>query len=356
MRWWRWLLVVVGCAIVIMVALRFLGPTIGERVAQRGQTKQADCQSNANPVFTAGFTDLEAIRSVAPIGGVTVGSPARSYIQVEGDTADTRSLAPVYAPTDATVEGIVYARRNPDDPTAPGEYRLDLRVSCEVTIHFDHLDDVVASLKSLTPSEPADNTREAVRVDVPVRAGDVLGHSNGTTQAGTWDFYLLNTAVTVPHVNPARWQWEQTTIADCPYDYFTEELKDQYYAAFRSQDGQPLESPDCGSPSHDVAGTASGGWFQGESTNASGRWLEIGNVNGKVELVVRNAGTHELSIRDYDTTTMPENLTIGQDACYTDRSNWAFVRLDTDTQLSLASGTGSCPTDFPAAQAEAWVR
>lgn len=190
-----------------------------------------------------------------------VGSPARSYIFVKGGESVNRSSATLRSPAEATLEGVVFARRDPNNPQAKGEYRLDFRVSCEVTFHFDHLDDVSEEIKKLAPSQPADNTREAKSTSLRLKAGDIVGKSDGTDQSGGFDFYLLNSAKSVAHINPKHWKWEQTTIADCPYDYFQSELKQKYYDMFRSQDGSTLPEPNCGSVSHDLINTAAGGWF-----------------------------------------------------------------------------------------------
>ena len=318
--------------------------------------KQMNCESNKNPRFSSEFTDLSKIQHLAPIGGIMVGSPARSYIFLKEGAADT----PIYAPTDAILEGIVYAKRmdpnNPNASIAKGEYRLDFRVSCEVTFHFDHIDTVNDEIKKLWKGEPIDNTREAQRINFKVKAGDLLGYTNGTDASRGFDFFLLNTSKVVSHVNPERWQWEQTTIADCPYDYFTEDLKTKYYNAFASQDGKKLIVQNCGSISHDVAGTASGGWFQENSKDTQGKWLEIGNINGKVEMTIRESGSYNFAIRDYQPAIMPEKLAVGNSTCYSGEGNWAHIKLLSDNKLAVVKGSGNCPADFSESMSELWER
>lgn len=323
----------------------------------RTTAKQSGCEKNASPVFTAGFANLTQLKHIAPIGGVMVGSPARSYIVVKGAETPDREMATLFAPTNATLEAIVFARRDPSNPNAPGEYRLDFRASCEVTFHYDHLDDVSPAIKALAPNTPADSTREAKPVSLEIKAGEIVGYSDGTQQAGGFDFYLLNTDKNAPHINAKRWTWEQTTIADCPYDYFTKELKSQYYEMFRSQDGANLVKQECGSPSHDIAGTASGGWFLSESdTDSQGQWLELANINGRTELLHRDSGNHKFSVRDYQTKTLPDALTVGKAVCYSGGGKWAYVSVDSNNQLSLVRGTGSCPTSYPTVNVEKWYR
>jgi len=310
-----------------------------------------NCQSNPNPVFTANYVELSKIKHLAPIGAINAGSPGRAYLFAKDDIKD---MAALYAPTDATLEGIVFARRDPNNPNAKGEYRLDFRVSCEVTFSFDHLDDVIAEIKALAPTEPANNTREAKSVSFPVKAGTLVAYSDGTDLSKGFDFYLINKSKEVSHINQKRWEWDQAKYADCPYDYFVDDLKTQYYGMLKSQDGQKLSTQSCGSPSHDVAGTASGGWFQGDSTTF-GKWLEIGNQNEKVEINFRNIGDAYM-IRDYKPKVLPENLTVGNSTCYSDNGKWVYVKLDSETQLSVVKGTGVCPSVFPANNIEEWER
>ncbi len=352
----RKVLLLVALPLVIIFLLIATRLVMGPK--NQGGTNQArkvtNCQKNTNPVFSANFVELAKIKQIGPIGGVMVGSPARSYIFVNGAETNARQTATLYAPTDAVLEGIVFARRDPSNPNAPGEYRLDFRASCEVTFHFDHLDDVSPAIKALAPATPAATTKEAKPTNLTVKASETVGFSNGTNEAGSFDFYLLNQDKKAAHVNPERWTWEQTTIADCPYDYFAATLKAQYYSLFRSQDGSA--ATDCGSPSHDIAGTASGGWFQGADTDMSGQWLEIANVNGRTEILLRAAGSHQFSIRDYRAKILPDALKVGASQCYSEPGKWAFVRVDADSQLSLSRGAGSCPAAFPNANVETWQR
>lgn len=363
------LLLIVGFVLLTAAALIILPRIFGNnspkennpvgQIIQRvagGDDPRANCQSNPSPKFTADFTDLSKIQHLAPIGGVMVGSPARSYVFVKEDVTGT----PIYAPTDATLESMIYAirrdPRNPDDKKAKGEYRLDFRVSCEVTFYFDHIDRVTDEIKNFWKGGPIENTRENQNVNFKVKAGDLLGFSDGTDMSRGFDFFLLNTSKKVPHINPARWQWEQTTIADCPYDYFVDDLKSKYYNAFASQDGQKLQNPSCGSPSHDVAGTASGGWFQGDSKDNQGKWLEIASQNGRVEVNLRESGSFGFSIRDYSPKIMPENLTVGNATCYAEQGKWAYIKLVAESQLALAKGSGTCPASFPQNLSETWER
>lgn len=322
----------------------------------REEDQPRNCKNDPNPVFTHPFTDIEKIEQLAPLGSINAGSPGRAYVFIKGKYNEPHQKVPIYAPTDATLEYIVYARRDPNNPTARGEYRLDFRVSCEVRFTFDHISDISDKLMAYAPSEPANNTASNKSISVPVKAGEKLGETDGAMRNGSWDFILINESKNVSHINPKRWDWEQTTHADCPYDYFTPELKSAYYAKLRAIGGEELNPLNCGSPSHDIAGTASGGWFQKDSTNMKGMWMEIGNATKKSEINIRKDGRNFFSVRNYKTRPFPDQLTVGKSACYVEENKWAFIKVDSDSQLSLATGSGNCPNAFPSYKTELWER
>lgn len=167
-----------------------------------------------------------------------------------------KGLALIYAPTDAVLENIVYARRG--GPSTLGEYGLYIRLSCDMIILFDHIDKVSDELKE----------------KYYAKIGETIEKSTG------WEF---------------------------------------------------IPAEDCGQLSRDKSGTISGGWFKGESTDTKG---------------------------DYSPKIFPGDVKVGEEVCYFDQNQnrWVFVKLVSDNQLSLARGTGSCPTSFSESQFEVWER
>jgi len=307
------------------------------------------CKSNTKPIFTSAFTDFSKIRYFTPIGGVNVGSMSRSYIFVKTDESGNRMSAPIYAPTDATLFGIVYAYRGNKASGARAEYRLDIVVSCEVTFSFDHIAEISDRLKPFAPSTPANDTRGIGGLSVPIKAGELLGYTGGG------DFLLFNYAKEVPHINPSRWTSEHNKYTDCPYDYFTEDLKKQYYAMFASAGGEKSDNPTCRSASRDVAGTLSGGWFQGDSTDGRGSRLYLASDYSRVDLVIDKDALPRFVIRDEKPSVKPEGVKMGGNVCYSDGINHAFLKLLTETQMAVGIGLGGCPSQLPA-EYETWVR
>ncbi|MFC1662984.1 hypothetical protein ACFL04_02320 [Patescibacteria group bacterium] len=323
---------------------------------EQGQAEQASngniedkvinsgCVSNPDPVFTSAFMENDKINEIGPIGAIDGGSHGRSYIGVaEGSQTE------VYAPTDATLEAIVYAKRGPD--VDYGEYGLWFRASCEVTFLLDHLDRVSDDIFQYAPTEPSESSAVAEYVSISVKAGELIGYTDGTELARTYDFLLLNTAKLASYINPARWNWDQNTVADCPYDYYTDELKSFYYSKLRQPNA---DDGNCGNPSYDVAGTAAGGWFQDNDTDTNGRWLTFGTYTSFVGLAIRQDGARDFSVRDYDNILKPEDMKTGDEQCIAYNDNWAYAKLVNENQLDVATGAGACPSVYP--NIESWTR
>ncbi len=316
---------------------------------------EKNCVSNTNPVFRAPFTDITKIRSISPPGGIAVGSQSRSYVSAKAFENGSYPDVPIYAPIDSTLEGITYAMRG-SSPKGRPEYRLDFRASCEVTYSFDHIPYVIDKIKNAGPTAPANHTRTGAFVSIPVSAGEFIGYTDSIFVSG-FDFFLLNYAKEVPHINPSRWTSEHNTHADCPYDYFPDELKTLYYSYFASAGGTKQDNPACRSASRDVAGTLSGGWFLGSSTDMQGSRLLVGSDFGDfVDLVIDRENQPRFSVRDYNGKN-PEYVKAGDTVCYfdADRNIHAFLKLLTDTEMGADIGPGVCPGSFPTSH-EVWVR
>lgn len=353
-RHWKLLLMVFGIVIVLavgtIIGLKALKDSqSGERIEQ---VVEPGCKK---PEFTHPVTDLSKVDAIVKLGGVTCGSPARSYITIkEGEV-------PVYAPGDMTLETIVYARRGGSETN--GEYGLYFSAGCNVTVLLDHLDKVSDELKTLAPQQPAESSRTELgtRPNKKIKAGTLVGYSDGTPQARTFDFLVMDRSKVVEHINPTRWEWDQSKYGVCPYDFYTPDLRESFLAkvgymnegVFTAEDG-------CGIPSQDVTGTLSGGWFKGASTDTKGEFLGIGQNAVKVELAIRRDGSlGTFSLQDWTAgKKRPKDVKVGEEICYSDQGSnlWAWIKNIGDNEISFAKGSGKCPAAFPESQAEVWER
>lgn len=337
-------LIIIGIAVFVIAALIIL--LLSRKITRSGDS--GNCQSNPSPIFTTDFTDLEKISNFRPLGSNQAGSTGRGYMVVKDGME-----APIYSPADAILETIIYAPRGPD---TPAEYGLYFKVSCEVTFLFDHIDKISDKIKEFAPKEPANSTRTELGTHpgVVIKKGELLGYSDGTPLAHTFDFLLMNKSKSAPRINQKRWTWEQALYSQCPYDYFTKELKDKYYAKIgdisrMSGVDSFIPVKDCGGPSHDTAGTASGGWFKGDSTDYKGDYLAVNKYLETVEVTLRKDGNREVSVSDYSPKVWPQDIKAGNEVCYQDSNGnmWAYVKLISENQLTFAKGFGSCPASFP---------
>lgn len=312
------------------------------------QTKENDNrnQESANclPVFSREFTDFSKISAFGPIGSITGASRGRSYITViQGETV------PVYAPMDATLVAIIYAYRGPDEDH--GEYGFKFDTKCGITFLLDHLDSATEEMKKYAPALPARTSASNDNLAIMVKAGTLLGYTNGTSQARTFDFLVIDNNKKASYINPARWQWEQSLYAICPYDFYTNELKQKYYQKIGLPANTSLiKSGDCGHISYDIPNTISGGWFLTDgATDIKGEFMLIGERLGVVDLVVKNDSEFRVvRISDYRPIKLPKDVGIGRSVCYRGFDNdWAYVNLVSANSIQLASGKGDCPVAFP---------
>lgn len=351
--------------IIIIIALLLVGGFYLVKARQKASNSSSEKVSFENtssasgscdagmPRFTAAVTELDKIDAFGPLGGVSGGSPGRSYIGIKKGNE-----VAVYNPGEAILETIVYARRGGGG--TPGEYGLYFRAGCDITYLLDHIDRVTDEIKALAPQEPAQSsaTQYGTQPNKTIKAGVLLGYSDGTPLAHTFDFLVEDKSKKAYHINEKRWDWSQTVYSVCPYDLYPADLKAKFYALLGTpSDSGLIKAGSCGGPSQDVDDTASGGWFQGDSTTTKGQWLAIGKELNTADLAIRDSGNIGFTLKDYAPKILPDKLTPGNQVCYSGYSNnWAYLNLLSKTQLSLATGTGKCPSSFPSSQAEVWER
>lgn len=142
-----------------------------------------------------------------------------SYIGTDG------ANVPVYAPAALTL--------NAGSHYVGGPYTIEFLASCEVTVRFGHITAPVDRIKNLLPSEPGNSSATQYLTPLKFAAGELVGYTTGTSQAGNWDFGVYNSATSNRYAGDPDWGWSTTyTTAVCPFDYFTSGLKSEYVAKF----------------------------------------------------------------------------------------------------------------------------
>jgi hypothetical protein len=321
---------------------RATGQKVEEKPASKVAESKKGCKSNKDPVFKAEFTDRSKILYIKPLADTQAPSVARSSIAVKEG-----SEAPIYSPTDANLEEVV---------EKDGKYTLLLRASCEVSFSFDHLDKV----------------SEKIQPKASVKKGELLGYVSGAAEGSGFDFMVSNSSKPVSHINSKRWQDKEALFAQCPYEYFDNRndnnLKRDYiaYTLVHNENTiqkvwnkeQGVSNISCGEVSHDIAGTASGGWFKGGGTDIKGDYLSINKYLSTVQISIRKDGKLAEALTDYSPDVLLPDLKAGKSACYQDanQNKWIIVKLISDSKLSLAKGNGGCPTQFAQEVSDIWER
>ena len=132
--------------------------------------------------------------------------------------------------------------------------------------------------------------------------------------------------------------------ADCPYDYFPDELRIQFYAL--------LPNEDCGSASQDQLGTLAGTWFAERSFDLErvGPKLIVGRtrVPSGEFIIVRGESAEIRVYADQMTFADPTEITTRH--CYQTSQGpprFAYLDLRSEMELAVAFGDGTCPTGLP---------
>ena len=325
--------------------------------------REQNCVSNPNPIFTHAFADSTKLAWISQYGNNALynpGSQARSYVAVkEGEST------PVYAPVRATITRIYYSDKKytqSNKEVIRPEYKINFQISCEVGMAYDHIISLADRLKAYSPQVSAPGKNDGVAVSIQVQAGELIGHTSGSFPGRAFDFLLLNKARLHPHLNPVRWVTDHSWYKTCPYDYFTHELKQQYYALIDEEHG--VRS--CGPRIKEVPNTAAGYWFQGNATEStkgdarepSGPRFVIYGNNHFIEWTLIKSSESPVAFRTHEVRPpLPETVTEGASACYYDSERGAYVYLKmlADDKLGLVSGNEQCPSEFPV-EYETWIR
>lgn len=337
--------ILIGVVLIVLLGLVVERVVFGDRhitPPKSGLTASGQkCLSNNNPVFNGEFTDRSKILYIKPLGDTQAGSSARksTILVKEG------SEVPIYNPIEATLEQVL---------EKDGKGTLSFQVSCEVGFVFGGLDKVSDKIQAKTT----------------IKKGELLGYVNGLKQGSSFDFMVSNTSKPITFINPKR--WSKDLYAQCPYEYFSarndNNLKRDYIAYTlvnndniiqkNWNDKQGISQIPCGDLSHDIAGTASGGWFKGESTDVNGDYLSVNKYLSTTQISIRQNGHITYSLTDYTRDVLPSEVKEGQSTCYFDQkqNKWVFVQLTSGQKLAMAKGEGQCPSSFPQEISETWER
>ena len=286
----------------------------------------------------------------------------RSYLSIGRDPNGQTYEVPVYAPVDSTLTGITfYIGRMRDEQGATvdvEQYNLSFQVSCEVSFDFDHIWRLAETIAPLAAPNPSTTTRDAaVQTSLPLKAGDLIGYTTGTIVAHNWDFVFANSSKSINAVNRERYEnvgdMGGLLHADCPYDYFADDLRSEYYTLFSVR----LDGTDSCLVTHDMAGTISGAWFNepfvlGVSQGPEAGWGVVVGISAYDQVRVDSERASLWVDPTAPTYVDPKSVT--SEHCYEHLNaptqpplRHVYLKLLSNTELAVAFGEGGCPQQLP---------
>jgi hypothetical protein len=317
-------------------------------------TPPSDCVSNTNPEFSNMLMDPLLLSVVIPPGLMTETEPKSHTYLVTNVSYDK---APIYAPTDMTLSGILYY--DSQIPNGKGDtfkiYNLDFFISCEVSIWLDHVYEPIERIVSAGATTPAQSTSSdnIVTVDMKFSAGDIIGYAqpNSTNlDAAQLDFGLKNTSKTNTFIREKAFDSSKFKNHDCPYTYFSDNLQNQYEALYG--DSSPVTGGLCRSPAVDAFGSLSGYWFKTKTSEQPGfeGLLAIGLLVDEAFVQVGGLQSKYFSA-ERNSAKKPADVKPGESICYGQSGNGAhiyFKLIDaTILQVAYHASDPNCPDDFP---------
>ncbi|MGD8760116.1 MAG: hypothetical protein PVJ07_07665 [Anaerolineales bacterium] len=271
-------------------------------VAQEAPTPSNPCPMG--PLFSMAPIDLDQITSMSVLGslippGHTFPTPHLYMFVRNLDTADDIPVT-IYAPADMMVTTVIFKYQDRSGIlTDYTDYDVHFSVCDQVQLYFIHVRSlthpaiVEAMAEGDCPVSGAERGyREChLRVEIPVRAGEVLG-TTGDRDAGITGLDVGLRDYRLPHgrsafANPERWCDEehphivQHCYASCFFDYMSPEAAAPYLELLIRSSGDPIvrrtEPPVCGTVYLDVASSAQGYWFPSmEPTGSEAYSLYLG--------------------------------------------------------------------------------
>lgn len=184
----------------------------------------ASCANDTKPILTADITDFSKIKKItAPGSPSSEGPKGHSFVGTD------HAYVPVYLPVAATLDSGSYSKNNAE---SPAQYLLFFKTkdNCNYQVKFDHIDEPIDAIKTKLPKTPSvsdSRTREAAE-KLEFKAGDLIGYTSGTRQAGNWDFGLYDTSkdgALAQHGSSGM-----HTHAVCWVDFYTPEKQGRYRA------------------------------------------------------------------------------------------------------------------------------
>lgn len=328
------------------------------------ENKNSDCDVQ----FTEYLVDPSYVQKIGQVGVVHGSGKSiveRSYISVKPEFYEQKIL--LYAPTDMILKsGAHYNNPSAGQNTLP-DYVLKFDAGCGVEVLLGHMKGVIPEIAAkLTPLKQ-DSREDDIRPEIEFKAGEQIGYYFQEKKEGAvsgFDFVVRDARVTNQFVNQERYSDDRARNlihGVCPYDYYIQDKKLDYYNLLGGAGGKLFEVKDCGTASRDKEGTISGMWFLdkevvGEIYNdyKDGEYGSPISLVGDEEAITFGNIGQSPTLRVYSTDpTYKLPIQVTGEHCYQFNQNsrgsgYAYFKIINDKTMDVYySSSGNCPSSMP---------
>lgn len=317
--------------------------------------------------FTEYLIDPRQVQKVGQIGVVHGSGKSiveRSYISIKEEYSERQ--IPIYSPKDMVLIGGAHYKVS-SDPNYMPDYVLKFDAGCGVEVLLGHMKGVVPEIEAkLTPLKQ-DSREDEIRPGVEFKAGEKVGYYFQEKKEGAvagFDFVVRDSSVTNKFVNQERYSDDRARNlihGVCPYDYYTQEKKQDYYNLLGGAGGKLFEVNDCGTASRDKAGTISGMWFLDKEivgeiydNYKDGEYGSPISLVGDEEAVTFGNLGQSATLKVYSNDpTYKLPIQVTGEHCYQFSQNsrgtgYAYFKVVDDKTMDVYfSSSGDCPSIMP---------
>lgn len=340
-----------------------------------GKLEQETFEPCKKPVFTSYFVEPEKVQKLGQIGFVHGSGQhlvGRSYVSFK----EEYDKIPVYAPANMTLYMGAYHTNTGAQSHHLPDYALDFNVGCGLTLRFDHLKEVVPKISVEFPEPKIEDSRSDQKNPVSLEAGELVGYFIQNVGVAGMDILVHDEDVNNEFGSKKRHEFGHGSLmlhAVCPYDFFVEDIKEEYYSLIGGASGTIFKNQTCGNINRNYEGTISGEWFLEKEVTKNiydysmegdyGSLLPI--IGDEEKVTIGRIGKYSsISIyKDFKTYKLPSEVT--DEHCYEIHINgnpnelegYVYLKIVDDETLNVYySEKGKCSTSFPTSEYKTYYR
>tara|TARA_B100001971_G_C18196884_1_gene542040 strand:+ start:295 stop:1071 length:777 start_codon:yes stop_codon:yes gene_type:complete len=162
------------------------------------------CESDKDPVFAKGLTDMTRIQLIGPPGGVS-GYTITQHSYIFMTQGGSERGIPVYAPAESKLVSMRWYKGLQDPKPF---YLLTFQFTCEVWMKIDHMTEVVDKIRTVQPTNMSRTTGEGedLRSTIQFEAGELIGYTSALVLGAAE--YGISASITLLAQTSSRTQLE----------------------------------------------------------------------------------------------------------------------------------------------------